>query len=437
MSTVTLAQVRAWQPDRLGTAAAGVSRAATSVEQAADGTRSTMEDLQSTWDGDAAGAAADRAAEERRTGLALADALEQARGILDRGASDVGRARQRVLDVVADAEAEGFTVSNAGEVTPPTLPPVVSSPEGAAAAVEQRNGQQRQLNAQAQNLADDLSRALTAAAEADSSVASSLSGVSFPESLDSAAAAYLERLVTSGDPLGALGAVGAGGVALALSLKNLAKTGTKAKNLVDFFRASSAPITDYDAFVKNLRNADAALDTLRNGPANGGLMRFVSGSKAAKLAGRAFLPLTVLTGGIDAVTGGGYDGARGWGTRAAGAAGAVGAGALVASSAGLIALGPVGLGIAGAAVVGYGLWSAGNYVYDNWDDITEFTGRAADWVGDRAGDAYGAVSEAAGDAKDWAADRLEEAGETVGDAVDGATDLGKKALSTASFGLFG
>jgi hypothetical protein len=148
------------------------------------------------------------------------------------------------------------------------------------------------------------------------------------------------------------------------------------------------------------------------------------GSKAAKIAGKAFLPLTVATGLLDAATGGGYDGARGWATRGFGLAGAAGGGALLASSAGLLALGPVGAGIAGAAVLGYGVWTLGNAVYDNWDNITEFGGKALDWTGDRLADAGEGISKAT----DWAGDRLSDAGE-------GLKDIGKGAVKTLSFGL--
>ena len=68
----------------------------------------------------------------------------------------------------------------------------------------------------------------------------------------------------------------------------------------------------------------------------------------------------------------------------------------------MIALGPVGLGIAGAAVLGYGAWSAGNYLWDHRQQIADFTTGAANWVGDTASDAYNATSDAVSDATNWA-----------------------------------
>lgn len=434
MSTPTLAQVRAWQPGTLGTAATGVEEARALLDGAVGRVSSTMDDLQVTWSGDAAAMGDERAGEERRTGLRLVDALETARTALRDGAADLTTAKQNVLAKVSDAEGRGFRVFDDGTVTPPTLPPVMTAPGEAADALAERNAEQERLNEEAQTVAEGLSRALQAAGEADAAVAADLSAVEFPQSLEAATTAYLDRLLATADPLAALGTTAAGAVALAASLKNVVKGGTKAYNLAQFLRYSSRPITDIATFTKNMKAADAALDALRVGPANGGLARFVAGSRAARLAGRAFLPLTVVTGGIDVVTGGGYDGARGWATRGFAAGGVAGATALLLASS---ALGPVGLGIAGAAVIGYGLWSAGNYVYDNWDNITEFTSNAAGWLGDRADEAYGAVSDAAGEARDWAGDRLDEAGEALSDTADAVRDAGKSALQTASFGLFG
>jgi len=236
--------------------------------------------------------------------------------------------------------------------------------------------------------------------------------------LESAVRGYLQKLQESGDWLTVLGA-GGGAVAAALAAKDSWKVISKSTALLRFLDHSSKPITDYDTFLRNMRTADAALAEFKAGKPNGGALRFLMGSRAAGIAGKAFLPLTVATGAMDAVTGGGYDGARGWATRGFGAAGAIGAGTLLASSAGLIALGPVGLGVAGAAVLGYGAWSAGNFIWDHREQIGEFVGDAASWTGDRLSDA-----------KDWADDRLSDAGEAI-------QDVGKKAVSTLSFGLLG
>lgn len=115
--------------------------------------------------------------------------------------------------------------------------------------------------------------------------------------------------------------------------------------------------------------AEKLRDVLTGGGTTG---RFAA---ARTVLGRAFLPLTFLGGISDAVTGGGYDGARGAATRVAGAAGAAGALALGATYLGLAALGPVGVALAAGAVIGYGLWSLGNLVYDHREQIGAFFGQ--------------------------------------------------------------
>ena len=424
MSTLTIPQVRGWQPAVLDTAAQEVGKAATAVDTQARSVGRSLEEALTQAGGQWAEAARDRAADEAKIGAQLADALDTARQALSRGATDIGHARTKLLDTISGAQSQGFTVSDDGTVTARTLPPVMSSPEQAAAAGAARNARQQELNNEAQGLADDISAALGAVATADGVTAKSLSAVAFPQSLESAVDAYLDRAWQTRDLLGALGTAGAGAVSLAALLKKSVGLFGRSKSFLDFLKSSTAPITDYETFLKNINASDDALKAFVNGKANGGFARFLIGAKAAKIAGKVFLPLTVVTGVMDAVTGGGYDGARGWATRGFGAAGAVGAGALLASSAGLIALGPVGLGIAGVAVLGYGAWTLGNYVYDHWDDITEFGGKALDWTGDRLGD----ISDAASAATDWAGDRLADTGEALEDA-------GKSALHTVSFGL--
>lgn len=424
MSTLTIPQVRGWTPGTLDTAGQAVGDASTAVDTQAKSVSRALEAALTEAGGAWADAARDRAADEAKIGAQLADALDTARQALSRGATDIGHARTKLLDTISSAQAEGFTVDDNGSVTARTLPPVMSTPEGAQAALASRNAEQKQLNDRAQGIAEDISAALQSVATADSTTAKALGDVDFPQTLASAVDAYLDRAFKTKDLLGALGAAGAGAVSLAALLKKSVGLFGRSKSFLDFLKSSTAPITDYETFLRNMNASDDALKAFVNGKANGGFSRFLIGSKAAKIAGKVFLPLTVVTGLMDTVTGGGYDGARGWATRGFGLAGAAGAGTLLASSAGLIALGPVGAGIAGAAVLGYGAWTLGNYVYDHWDDITEFGGKALDWTGDRLSD----LGDAASTATDWAGDRLADAGNTLKDA-------GESALHTVSFGL--
>ena len=429
MSTLTIEQVRGWRPEALDAAASSLGEASSTVDSQATSLARSIENALTDAGGLWAQAASERAADEARTGAQLADALEAARRALAAGAGDIGHARTRLLDTISAAEGEGFTVSPGGSVTAPTLPPVMTAP-GDTAALEARNAQQDRLNDRAGALADDIGQALQAVADADGATADSLSGVKIPQTLESAVEAYIERATKTHDLLGALG-TGAGAVALALALKKAVGVFGKSKAFLDFLKSYRAPITDYETFLKNIDAGDEAFRKFLYGADDGGFARFLVGARAAKLATRVAPALTVVTGTMDAVTGGGYDGARGWATRGFGAAGAVGGGALVASSMGLVALTPVGLGIAAAAVLGYGAWSLGNYVYDHWDDITEFAGNAVDWAGERFNDAV----DFAGDATQWAGDRLDDASAWAGDRLDDAADFGKSAVDTLSFGL--
>jgi hypothetical protein len=428
VSALSIEQVRAWQPDLLDTAARGVADARKIVEAEARSVRSTMETASSGWTGATADAAVERAGNEAIAGYQLADALDAARAALSTGASDIGSSRTHLLSVISGAEGKGFQVGSDGSVTAPTLPPVMTEPGDASGALAARNQRQEQLNDEATQIAEDISRALYQVAQADERTASALTGIDVPQSLESAVKAYLERAWVSKDLIGALGATAAGGLALYTTLKNAFKLFGKSRALLSFFKHSSAPISDYATFLRNMGAADDAIAEFMKGKADGGFARFLVGARQARILGKVFLPLTVVSGAMDAITGGGYDGARGWATRGFGVAGAAGAGALLASGAGLVALGPVGLGIAGAAVLGYGAWSAGNYLWDHREQIAQFTQDAVNWVGDTASDAYHATTDALGDAKDWAGDQLSHAADT-------AKDIGKGALDTVSFGL--
>lgn len=426
MTTLTVPLVRSWRPETLDVAAGDLGAASRSVDAQVAQLRSALEHALEDAAGRWADQAAERAAEETRTGARLAAALDDARAALSAGAADIAHTRRLLLDRIDLARGEGFVVADDGSVTAPALPPVMSTPEDAARVAAEREEEQRRLTARAEQVAADLGSALAAVAVADADTARRLGDVEVPQSLESAVDAYIERALASGDLVASLGKAGAGGAALALTLKNAFRLFGKSSALASFLKASSAPITDYGTFLRNLGAADDALGVFVKGQADGGFARFLMGSRAARIAGKAFLPLTALTGAIDGVTGGGHDGARGWATRGFGLAGAAGAGTLMASSAGLVALGPVGLGIAGVAVLGYGAWTAGSYVYDHWDDITEFGQSAVDWAGDRWSD----TTDALDSATQWAGDRLEDAGDSL-------LDAGRSTVSTLSLGLLG
>jgi uncharacterized protein YukE len=431
MAALTLEVVRSWRPEALADAATGVSTAQQAVDAQVQAARSAMTRLNDHWQGDAAQAAAQRMASEATSGFALADALESARSALASGATDLGRAKSAVLATVDAATAAGFTVAGDGRVTAPTLPPVMTAAGDPDGAGERRDAEQRALNEEAQEHADAISTALQDVATTDEQVADKLAAVEVPQTLQSAVDAYLQRAFASGDVIGALGAVGAGGVALAQVIQGVMKSATKGKAYLDFLKASSAPITHYAAMVENFAKADAAMDAFMNGkPLNPTLARILGPqvTSAVRVAGKAFLPLTVLTGVADMFTGGGYDGARGWATRGFGLAGAAGAGTLIAVGTGALALGPVGLAVAGGAVLAYGAWSVGNLIWDNREAIGDFVSSAGKAVWDGATTAWNATTDAVSDAADWAGDQVDKA-------KDAAADFGKGALNVLSGGL--
>ena len=429
MAALTLEVVRSWRPEALSDAATGVGTAQEAVDAQVRAAKAAMTRLSDSWQGDAAQAAAQRMSTEATTGFALADALESAKTALSSGATDLSRAKSAVLSTVDAATAAGFTVASDGRVTAPTLPPVMTAagdPDGAGAA---RDARQRELNADAQVHADAISTALADVATTDQQVADKLAAVEVPQTLASAVDAYLQRAFASGDVIGALGAVGAGGVALGQVVMGVMKSATKSKAYLDFLKASTAPITHYAAMVENFAKADAAMDVFKNGKAvNPTLARLLGPqvTSAMRVAGKAFLPLTVATGLVDVVTGGGYEGARGWATRGFGLAGAAGAGTLLLAGA---SLGPVGLAVAGGAVLAYGAWSLGNLVWDNREAIGDFFGAAGGKIADGWNATTGAVSNAVSDAADWAGDQVDKA-------KDAVSDFGKGALNVLSGGLW-
>ncbi|WP_454049479.1 hypothetical protein [Cellulomonas sp. Marseille-Q8402] len=197
------------------------------------------------------------------------------------------------------------------------------------------------------------------------------------------------------------------------------RLGAKSATYARYVRSVYAPVEGRPrATLRMQARAAGALKEFRFGRTGGGVLGKVVGSRAAGLVGKAFLPVTIVTGLVDVRTGGGYTGARGWATRGFGAAGAAGAaGVLLLSN-------PVGITVAGAAVLAYGAWSLGNLVWDNREAIGSFLTSARDRVVDVAGEVWDRTRDAA---VDWAGNQL-------GKVSDAVSDFGKGALSVLSFG---
>jgi hypothetical protein len=193
----------------------------------------------------------------------------------------------------------------------------------------------------------------------------------------------LERALSSRDPLTFLPGWMVGGVYAGQAAYKSVTSGMKAAKLARYSILLRQASQYFD--VGNVRVARAlkasaefrALSEALYGKTS--TTRFIGGARTA--AGKAFLPLTVVSGAADVVTGGGYEGWRDPATRVAGAAGAAGAGALlISASPFLFTLGPVGVAVAGAAVLAYGAWSIGNFVYDNRKAIAAFGDKVKDGV---------------------------------------------------------
>lgn len=176
-----------------------------------------------------------------------------------------------------------------------------------------------------------------------------------------------------------------GGIATANALKKIWGAGKGLLQLRGFFDALRHPATGFGALTRfeKVRDAVEALLATRKT----GIMGMLS---------RISLPLTALQGAWQAVAGTGYEGWRDTVGRIVGGAGAVGAVTLLVGGTALAAP------IATAAAIGvaaYGVWSAGNYVYDNRAAIGQFVSRAAEGVSTWASDQ---ASRALDSARDWA-----------------------------------
>jgi uncharacterized protein YukE len=173
----------------------------------------------------------------------------------------------------------------------------------------------------------------------------------------------------------------------------------KAKSLLDFVRLLR--LRTIGALLSSVRVAEA-LKVFMQGARDGGVLARLGLPALGKLLGRAFLPLTAITGVVDVFTGGGYDGWRGWATRGFGLAGAAGAVVLLLGGAALVASAPVTAAVAAVAVAAYGVWSAGNYVVDHWSTIRDTGSRVINQVGGSAGRVWTGLSSGYDSAIGWA-----------------------------------
>lgn len=177
-----------------------------------------------------------------------------------------------------------------------------------------------------------------------------------------------------------------GGIATANAIKKIYSAAKGVAGLSGFFAALRHPARGFGALSRFEKLRDAI----------GALVGGTKGGAVARLFSRISLPITGITAAKDAIFGTGYEGWRDIAGRGFGAVGAIGAGVLLVGGTALAA--PVATAAA-IGVAAYGVWSAGNYVYDNRAAIGDFLSRTweggSTWVGTQASGAVDA-------AKSWA-----------------------------------
>lgn len=112
----TISALRQWAPDALLEDAVTLRQSAQGLESAADRLVRGLDGLAGTWSGDAASAARERVAAERRTLVTLADGWTDAAAALDAGGSALVSLRAGVLGLVSAAEGESLHVDDHGGV---------------------------------------------------------------------------------------------------------------------------------------------------------------------------------------------------------------------------------------------------------------------------------------------------------------------------------
>ncbi|GGU39918.1 hypothetical protein [Nocardioides albus] len=207
--------------------------------------------------------------------------------------------------------------------------------------------------------------ALDRVVRTDAATARALHAIEFPESLRSRIAAYLDRVVATRQIVASLGEEGAAALSVGTVAKSAGGVIGKGSAYVRFLRTTLLGL----ARSRSL----GALRHFARGSANGGFLRFLVGARIARGVGWIFLPLTIVTGMIDVVTGGGASGVRGWANRVLGATGAGGASIVLLTQLRWTTAGPAALSVAGAAVLAFSSWSLATLAWDHRTRIAIFS----------------------------------------------------------------
>lgn len=321
-----IAQVGGWSTLALRESARRVHEAADVVEE-------HLREVPAALDA----ATPEQTEDEVRSGQLLLKALRHARWAMHEGAANLDAALAELTEATTHAVAEGLTV--------------LEDPGSHSAAI---------------------SIALDRVAMTDTATAEALHGIQFPESLASRIAAYLDRVVVTRQVVASLGEEGAGALSAGKVAKGAGSVVGKGSAYVRFLRTSLVGLTRSQTVLRNVGTANRALRQFTTGSANGGALRFLLGTRIARGVGWIFLPLTIITGVIDLVTGGGDSGVRGWTNRLLGLAGASGASVLLVTRLRWTVAGPAALSLAGAAVLAFSVWSLGTMAWDHRARIGTF-----------------------------------------------------------------
>ncbi|MEI7057200.1 hypothetical protein WBG06_15355 [Nocardioides sp. CCNWLW239] len=299
--------------------------------------------------------------EEVRSGRLLLTALRHARWAMHEGSVDLDAALAELTDATARAATAGFAILEDATVTEPdgVRIPAPRLPEGAESHTAR------------------IAAALDRVVRTDASTADALTAISFPESLGSRIAAYVERVVVTRQVVASLGEEGAGALSAGKVAKSAGSVVGKGSAYLRFLRTSLVGLTRSQTVFRSVGTTNRALRQFARGSANGGALRFLLGTRLARGVGWIFLPLTIVTGVVDVVTGSGERGVRGLVNRLLGLAGAVGAAVLLVTQLRWAAAGPGVLSVAGAAVLAFSLWSLGTMAWDHRAGIASFANAVA------------------------------------------------------------
>ncbi|MGQ0629996.1 MAG: WXG100 family type VII secretion target [Sporichthyaceae bacterium] len=392
MSTVSV--VRAWCTDELHESAAGLSRAAAGLDDQVNALRKATDRALESWRGVSADAAADRLHRERADGLALFDALAVMAKHIAQGAVALGNARAELCVLVDAAISQGYLVAEDGTVTPPPkmgpAPVSTSLTWNAAGELANRQADLEHQRTEAECAADavgaGIARALLVVMETDYLLAAALRRVELPRSMQAQVGAMI---ASAGSGYGATDWL-TGGYHTGRAIYD-----------GDEFRDKASD------FRRLLRGGDESVARrFAHGPSDGGGLRFLMGARAARVVGHSFLPLTMLSGGMDAIDGGGYSGVRGDVTTVLGGSASISAAAILAGGTPFLASNPVGWTIAGGIVLAYTGWSLGNLVYDHHEAIGDFLAVSGQGIVDGAQATVEVAADAVADSVEWAGDQL-------------------------------